>query len=237
MTPEQLFTDLYRADPSRPFVTYYDEASGERTELSVKSLANWVAKTHFLLTDELGLGVGDTALVAMDPHWIGYPVLLGCLTAGLALTGTDAGGATVAFVDEQHLTAAAGVPDVYAVAGGAAALGFGGTAPEGAADYVTAVRPQPDAWSLVQLTAADDDAFTADESRAEAVRRAAELAASRGVGRGARVLSTAGGNDSDGWLTALLVPLVVGGSVVLVRNADEATVARRMEQERATVTL
>jgi hypothetical protein len=143
----------------------------------------------------------------------------------------------VAFVDEQHLTAAAGVPDVYAVAGSAAARGFGGTAPEGAADYVTAVRPQPDAWSLVQLTAAADDAFTADEARAEAVRRAAELASDRGVERGARVLTTAEHDGEDEWLTTLLVPLVVGGSVVLVRNADEATVARRVQQERATVTL
>ena len=73
LTPEALFDRLLADDPGRPFVTYYDEASGERSELSRKSLANWVAKTHFLLQDELGLGVGDTALIALPPHWISVP--------------------------------------------------------------------------------------------------------------------------------------------------------------------
>ena len=31
------------------------------------------------------------------------------------------------------------------------------------------------------------------------------------------------------------MPLVVGGSLVVVRNADEAVVERRMDQERASV--
>ena len=54
MTPEQHFAQIVATDASHPFVTYYAEASGERSELSAKSLANWVAKTHFLLGDELG---------------------------------------------------------------------------------------------------------------------------------------------------------------------------------------
>ena len=62
-SPEQLFGDLLATAPSQPFVTYYDEATGERSELSVKSLANWVAKTHHLLATELGLGAGDHAQI------------------------------------------------------------------------------------------------------------------------------------------------------------------------------
>ena len=61
------------------------------------SLGNWVAKTHFLLTDELGLGVGDAALIDLPAHWISVPCVLGALTAGLALTD-DGGSAAVAFV-------------------------------------------------------------------------------------------------------------------------------------------
>src|SRR3954451_8854007 len=95
-TPEQQFARLLAADPGRPFVPYYDEHTGERSELSAKSLANWVVKTHHLLGDELGLGVGDTALLALPAHWISVPILLGCLTAGLELTA--AGEADVAFV-------------------------------------------------------------------------------------------------------------------------------------------
>src|ERR1700712_3345308 len=112
MTPEQLFGELLAAEPGRPFITYYDEASGERSELSVKSLANWVAKTHFLLIDELGLGAGDSAFIDLPAHWISVPAVLGCLTAGLALTD-DPAGAAVAFVQPSTVDAAAGIPDVY----------------------------------------------------------------------------------------------------------------------------
>lgn len=238
MTPEQLFADLYRTEPSRPFVTYYDEASGERTELSVKSLANWVAKTHSLLTDELGLGVGDTALVALPAHWLAYPVVLGCLTAGLALTGDDTGAADVAFVAPDTLAHASGVPDVYAIAPDSPAVGFGAHPPAGTADYVTAVRPQPDAWSGVRLAATDDDPFTPGVSRGDAVAQGRAFATSAGLGGGGRLLTTAAtASNADDWRRLLLAPLAVGGSVVLVRNADDATLARRAEQERVTATV
>src|SRR4051812_12797946 len=149
-TPERQFADLLAAAPSRPFVTYYDEASGERSELSVKSLANWVAKTHHLLATELGLGVGDTALVALPAHWISVPILLGCLTAGLELI--DDGATDVAFVSPQTASLA-DASDVYAIAPAAAAIGFRDAAPGGALDYVSAVRPQADAWPTVHLAA------------------------------------------------------------------------------------
>ena len=43
---------FHRADPSTPdvvFTIHYDDASGERTELSTVTLANWAAKTANLL--------------------------------------------------------------------------------------------------------------------------------------------------------------------------------------------
>ena len=42
-----------RTDPGRPLVTFYDDATGERVELSVATYANWVAKTAGLVQDEL----------------------------------------------------------------------------------------------------------------------------------------------------------------------------------------
>jgi uncharacterized protein (TIGR03089 family) len=235
MTPEQLFSDLLAADPARPFVTYYDEASGERSELSLKSLANWVAKTHFLLTDELGLGVGDTAFLALPAHWISVPALLGSLTAGLSL-GAAAADAAVAFVSTSSVAAAAGVPDVYAIAPSSAATGFGGNPPAGAEDYVTSVRPQPDKWPTVHLTAGPSDLCLDGRSRAEVLAEARERASSLGVDAGARLLTTRDWSGPADLLDTLFVPLVVGGSVVYVRNApDETTIERRMTQERATV--
>ncbi|HEY8301161.1 MAG TPA: TIGR03089 family protein [Jatrophihabitans sp.] len=233
LTPEALFDRLLADDAGRPFVTYYDEASGERSELSRKSLANWVAKTHFLLLDELGLGVGDTALIALPAHWIAVPAVLGALTAGLALT--DAGPADVAFVAPDRLPAEAA--DVYAIAPDSAAVGLGDQVPAGAEDYVTSVRPQADKWVGVRLTGGPDDACLPGLTRAETVAAARTRAADLGAGDGARVLSTRDWAGPADWIDALLVPLVTGGSLVLVRNADEATVERRITQERATVRL
>jgi uncharacterized protein (TIGR03089 family) len=231
-TPEQQFSDLLAADPSRPFVTYYDEASGERSELSVKSLANWVAKTHHLLTTELGLGVGDTALVAVPAHWISVPVLLGCLTAGLELV--PSGAADVAFVAPETLAVAGNVADVYAVAPASAAVGFGGSPPAGALDYVTSVRPQEDKWPSVHLAGTPADPCLPGLTRGEVAARAADGR----LATGARALTTRPWISPDDWIDAVLAPAAMRGSVVIVANCpDEDVLAKRMSQERATVRL
>ncbi|MEO8888182.1 MAG: TIGR03089 family protein, partial [Jatrophihabitantaceae bacterium] len=155
MTPEQLFADVLAAEPGRPFITYYDEATGERSELSAKSLANWVAKTHHLLGTELGLGAGDRALLDLPAHWISLPPLLGVLTAGLEIVD-DPSDADVAFVEPATIARAAGVPDLYAVAPASAAVGFGDAVPAGVNDFVTAVRPQEDKWPGVRFGAGPD---------------------------------------------------------------------------------
>jgi len=229
-TPEQLFADLLRARPSDPFVTYYDEASGERSELSAKSLANWVAKTHHLLGDELGLGAGDTALLAIPAHWISVPIVLGCLTAGLALSAS--GRADVAFVDD-----ASGVdaPEVYAVNPARAATGFGAAPPSDATDYVSAVRPQPDAWPSVQFGATEHDPCLDGRTRRETVDYARERAVQLGLAESARVLATRTWSGPSDWIDTLLAPLAVGGSVVYVANcADQSVLERRAAQELVT---
>jgi uncharacterized protein (TIGR03089 family) len=229
-TPERQFAQLLARDPSSPFVTYYDEATGERTELSAKSLANWVAKTHHLLGDELGLAVGDTALLALPAHWLSVPMLLGCLTAGLALT-TD-GDADVAFASAASLDSAAGAADVYAFAPESAAVGFRGEPSAPALDYVAAVRPQADAWASVQMPGGPDDPCLPGVTRGEVAARAGAT----GLTSGARVLTTRGWATPQDWVDTLLAPIAVGGSVVFVANcADDAVLERRMSQERATV--
>ena len=236
-TPEQLFADLLAAAPGRPFVTYYDEATGERSELSVRSLANWVAKTHHLLATELGLGAGDAALLLLPAHWISLPPLLGALTAGLELT-TDPDAADVAFVDPSTAAAAVGVPDRYAIAPDSAAAGFRGGEPGGTADFVLAVRPQDDAWAGVRFGAGPDDPCLAGRTRAGVAELAGSRAAELGMAAGARMLSTREWAGPDDWVDSVLAPLAVGGSVVLVRHCgDPGVLERRASQERATVRL
>ena len=233
-TPEALFADLVAREPSRPFVTYYDEATGERSELSAKSLANWVAKTHFLIGDELGLGVGDTALIALPAHWISVPAVLGALSAGLELS-TNAG--DVAFVEPGTVADATGVPDVYCIAPASAAFGLRGDVPDGVEDYVLAVRPQPDAWASVRPPAGPEDACWDGLSRGELVDLAHARATELGLAAGSRIVTAREWHGPSDWLDTLLAPLAVGGSVVYVRNAggDDALLARRADQEHATL--
>lgn len=229
-TPEQQFAALLAADQSRPFVTFYDEQSGERSELSVKSLTNWVVKTHHLLSTELGLGVGDTAFVALPAHWISVPILLGCLTAGLAIN--DETPADVAFVSPESLESARDVPDVFVIAPQAAAVGLRGEAPAPAQDYVTAVRPQDDKWPSVHMPGGPDDPCLPGRTRSEV----AELAAASGLPAGARILTTRSWVGAQDWIDTLLAPIAVAGSLVIVANCpDEDVIARRMDQERATI--
>ena len=238
MTPEQLFADILARDPTRPFVTYYDDTHyddgiGERSELSAKSLANWVAKTHHLLADELGLGPGGTAFVELPMHWISVAAMLGCLSAGLRIASAP-DGADVAFVSDRSLDRAAGVPDVYAVATESAAAGFADQVPGAAQDYVAAVRPQADAWASIHFPAGEDAACLDDRTRGEvateAVRRAGEL----GLGDGARLMTERDWRGPRDWMDTLFAPLAVRGSVVYVRGASAETLARRAAQERVT---
>ena len=72
----QLLERRLRTDAGRPFVTFYDDATGERTELSMTTYANWVAKFASLLVEEFDLERGAVMLVDLPTHWLG-PVALG----------------------------------------------------------------------------------------------------------------------------------------------------------------
>ena len=84
---------LLAADPGRPLVTFYDDATGERTELSVTTYANWVAKVASLLADELEVEHGSRLLVDL-PAALARPVVLGAAWAVRARGGLGRRGRT-----------------------------------------------------------------------------------------------------------------------------------------------
>src|SRR5213076_3247234 len=90
--PARTFPELIAArlqgDPGQPLVTAYDDATGERTELSVTTYANWVSKTANLFTDDLGLDAGDTVLLDLPAHWL-VPVFLGAAWSSALAVTTD----------------------------------------------------------------------------------------------------------------------------------------------------
>lgn len=59
---------LLATDPAGPRITYYDDATGERIELSTATLANWAAKTGNLLRDEMGVAAGGRVAVLLPAH-------------------------------------------------------------------------------------------------------------------------------------------------------------------------
>ena len=69
MNLADLFKQRLHHDPSSPLVTYYDESSGERIELSATSFANWVNKTANLIRDEMGLSEGEAIFLDLPLHW------------------------------------------------------------------------------------------------------------------------------------------------------------------------
>ncbi|HEX2903875.1 MAG TPA: TIGR03089 family protein [Jatrophihabitans sp.] len=228
-TPESLFATRLAADPGGPLVTFYDDATGERIELSAKNTGNWIAKTYSLLTDALGLGPGDTAFVRLPLHWLAVPILFGCWFAGVEVVSRP--GADVAFADADSL---AGIDrpaadEVFAVS--LLSMARPGTPPPGADDYALAVRPMPDAWSGVQPRGGPYDLALEGVNRADLVLAAAAAVGSLGLAPGGRVLWS---TEPD-WVASVLAPVSVGGSTVLVRHADPATLAATCETERVTV--
>jgi hypothetical protein len=57
------------AEGDRPLLTYCDDATGERVDLSASALAGWASRTVGLLHEGCGLGEGDRVAVLLPPHW------------------------------------------------------------------------------------------------------------------------------------------------------------------------
>jgi uncharacterized protein (TIGR03089 family) len=225
------------AHPARPLLTWYDDATGDRAELSGATMANWVAKTANLLRDGCGLGAGDTAVVDAPPHWQTAVVLLGCWSAGLrvvdrAHAAEGAATAEVVFATADRLYRYAGGPAAeYGLALAPLAAPMR-DAPPGVADFVTEVRGHGDHFRPAVPVHPQDVATGV--SHAELCSDAAARAATAGVIPGARVLvDVAVRPDPRDWL---LAPLVVGAATVLCANLDPAALPHRVTAERVTVT-
>ncbi|GAA4569648.1 TIGR03089 family protein [Micromonospora coerulea] len=222
----RVFADAIAPDPTRPLLTWYDDATGERTELSGATLANWVAKTANLLVDELALAPGDTAGVLLPPHWQTAAVLLGCWSAKLTVLDMP-GDVDVLFAAADRVAAAPewSAGERYALALNPFALPMR-EVPPGFADYVVEVRGHGDHFTPYS---------GGGEADADLLTRAAARAAHLGITPGDRVLIDAATHpDPVDWL---LAPLTAGATIVLCANLDPTRVASRATTEKVTHTL
>lgn len=221
-------------DPTRPMLTFYDDASGERTELSALTLGNWAAKTANYFRDELGVAPGDTILVDLPEHWQTVAILLGAWWAGatVALFEGDADEVRAVVTSPTRLD---DYPDAEElVIASLDPFGMGvGDLPVGVADFGPSVRVHSDNF------APGPDATTAlpDRSPTSVLEEARQAATDAGIARGDRVLSTRTWDDAEAVVANLVGPLAVGAGLVVVAHPDEEQLTARAEQERTTTIL
>ena len=225
---DEVLNPLLARDPMGPRITYYDDATGERIELSTATLANWAAKTANLLRDELGAGPGTRVAVLLPAHWQTAAVALGIWWAGAEVVTT--GSADIALCTRNRLEEA----DAAAEGGEVAVLSldpFGKPAedlPIGITDYATAVRVHGDQFVPERSAGPALEGATVDDALAAARARAEFL----GVDSGDRVMSLAPLSVDD-----LLAMLLSGASLIMVANPDPALLERRRATEKVTRTL
>jgi uncharacterized protein (TIGR03089 family) len=239
---------LLAEESGPPLFTCYDDATGERTELSAQALGGWAARVAALLRDGCGLGAGDRAAVLLPPHWQTAAVLLGtwslgvsvsirlAATAGLPVVGPgaddplDAVFAARGRVDDWLED----VPDArhrFVLDVGPKASP-GAPAPEGYRNFLAEAcryAGQTPAYALVRP---GDPASVDGTSYAELGAIALEIAEQQDITAGDRVLIDAGQHEHP--LFWLLAPLAVGASVVLCVNLDPDRLDVRVATEGVT---
>jgi uncharacterized protein (TIGR03089 family) len=230
-----------RVDPGRPLVTFYDDATGERVELSVTTYANWVAKTAGLAQDELDVERGGLVLVDLPTHWLGAVWLGAVWSLGLEVTDdpTLAGEADLVVCGPEGVATYAGhAARVPVVALSLRPLGgrFTEALPSGVTDYGAVVLAQPDAFTAYDPPAGDDAAWRAPSGTSTQSALLAEAVAAQVVEPQGRLLTGVNPCTRAGAVT-LLAPVVAGAGVVWVRHPAEGGWDRRAEQERATAVL
>ena len=221
---------LMASDPAGPRITYYDDATGERIELSTVTLVNWAAKTGNLLRDEMGAQPSARVAVLLPAHWQTAAVLFGIWWIGCeVVTG---GQADIALCTAERL----GEADDAVGMGEIAVLSldpFGKPVPDlpvGLTDYATAVRVHGD-----QIVPERNPGAALDgRSVSDVLSDARASAAVQGLTADDRVMSTADWTNADDLTRNLLAVFAIGASLVQVANLDAAAMDRRRQTEKVT---
>ena len=246
-TPPDVLAAALRRAPAAPLVTSYDDVSGERTELSATTLANWVAKTANLLQEEFDVGPGSTVAVALPVHWQTAAVLLGTWSCGAAVLETAAedddrlaaADVVLAAADRLPALEELGLDQLLGLS--LHPLGMGMTGYTGPArDFALEVRGQGDVfspWQPVDPAGVGLVLGGGSLTLAGLVETAVELADRLGIVAGDRVMVDERAATAAGPVAWLLAPLAAGASVVLCRSAVPSGLLRRATSERVTATL
>lgn len=223
------------ADSGRPLVTFYDDETGERVELSVATFGNWVAKTANLLIDGLGAEPGARVGLLLPLHWQAAVWHIAAWCAGMVVDMGDPWGAEVIVTGPDDLAhaVAGGASDVVALSLRPLGAPFADPMPAGVLDYGREVAAFGDRFAPIAAPSATDPALVAGD-----------LALSQGeiagidlgeLKRGDRVLTAADYATWPALCGGLVRPLAAGASLVLCRHLDASRLASRTVAERVTI--
>jgi len=211
-----LLAQRVRRNGAEPLITYYDLDSGERTELSAVSFANWVNKTSNLLVDELLVDPGDAVQLTLAEthpgHWVTLIWELACWQIGAVVSLDPDVDAKVIVVGPDTGSTTFGNAEVVSCSLHPLGLPSGAKSP--VIDYNLEVRGQADQFPAVPQSAS----APAWRSPGLDLDQSDLLAVGQDSSRRRMIL------PSDPWRTvqdALITPLVTGGSSVIVSDAAE----------------
>lgn len=221
-------------------LTYCDDATGERVDLTPAEMGGWAARTANLLRDGCRLRAGDRAAVLLPPHWQTAAVLLGAWSAGIAVSfhpwatagldpWSEGGAVDAVFVSRARLgswleTVPEAVHRYVAV--------DTGPVPPGWLDFLGEVRGHPPTPPAYREIRPGDPASPDGTSYGEWAQIARGTASALRLGAGDRVLVDVSAHEQP--VTWLLAPLSVGASVVLCANLDRARLDDRIAAEGIT---
>ncbi|WP_051367849.1 TIGR03089 family protein [Hamadaea tsunoensis] len=229
-------------------LTYYDDNTGERTELSAADLGAWSARTAGMLREGCRLRPGSRIAVLLPPHWQTAAVLLGAWAAGMALSlrpestaglaplGPGANDPLDATFVARHRIGSwiEDIPDathryVLGLAPHGAPLA---DVPLGYLDYVTEIQRYADSPPPYRQVLPSAPATVDGTSHGAWAALATEIGHSAGIRAGDRVLVDA--TEHENPVRWLLAPMVLGASVVLCANLNRTRLDDRMAREGVT---
>ena len=224
-----------RALGHQPLLTFYDDASGERTELSYATFDNWASKAANLLVEELDAGRHARLRLAVTGHWTGAVIAAAAwkvgavvepLGPGTAPLRADADVLVVAEADAAR--APSGHPGLIVVGAGMGGRVAGDVEGIRFGDEVLAFGDDYDdpAVGLDDPALAYGDQLT---THGEALQEAWGA-----LGAGDRLLAVTGLDDRAGLVLGLLAPIAAGASVVWCPGAGDADLGDRMQAEHVT---
>ena len=172
MGPYDLLEAELRRDAGRPLVTYYDDAAGERVELSVATFDKLGGQDRRIAAGGADVSPGDRVAVRLPPHWQALVCAMACWAVGACVVLDSLDDLAVAVVGPGELDLAA--PEVVALALRPLGGRFTEPLPVGILDCALEVPSYPD--RLAPYDALPPDTLALDDGTAVTIGQLVERA-------------------------------------------------------------